>query len=247
MTLNSLGATYRQCGVVKLDGLLAPSKLGAVKLVAEQFHRLWCADNYEFYTTKAINSSGLTSGQYLTEKQRLLLFKLVSHRQLVSAVKQVIPQPLFVGTQLFFDPVNPKQPNYWHRDPQYDLSIEDQKLALEGPEPLHVRIPLTADPGIEVIPGSHKTWDSDEELQVRLELNGHKNSENLPNGIEIPLQLGDILIFSANMIHRGLYGNNRLVLDLLYCQRDTQLTKFIQVTHQPTAQMLPYLDRDLFL
>ncbi|MEP1448315.1 MAG: phytanoyl-CoA dioxygenase family protein [Paraglaciecola sp.] len=247
MTIKSVAATYREFGVVKLDGFFEPSELVAIKHVVEQFHQLWCADNQEFYSTRAINSSGLTSGQYLTNKQRLLLFQLVCHRQLLSAVKQVIPQPLFVGTQLFFDPVNPKQPNYWHRDSQYDLSIEDQKLALEGPEPLHVRIPLTADPGIEVIPGSHKAWDSNEELQVRLELNGHNNSEDLPNGLEIPLQLGDTLIFSANMIHRGLYGNNRLVLDLLYCQRDTQLTKFIQVPHQPSAQMLPYLDRDLFL
>ena len=112
---------------------------------------------------------------------------------------------------------------------------------------LHVRIPFTVDPGVEVIPGSHKNWDTEEESQVRLELNGHKNSENLSNGVQIPLQVGDVLLFSANMIHRGLYGKDRLALDILYCERVPQLVEFIQVKHQPSAEMLADLDKSLFL
>jgi hypothetical protein len=56
-----------------------------------------------------------------------------------------------------------------------------------------------------------------------------------------------VLLFSANMIHRGLYGNNRLALDILYCERDPQLTEFIQLKHQPTAEMLSDLNQSLFL
>ena len=152
-----------------------------------------------------------------------------------------------MGTQLFFDPFKTSQNNYWHRDPQYHLSVAEQKLALTGPEVLHVRIPFTVDPGVEVIPGSHKNWDTEEESQVRLELNGHKNSENLSNGVQIPLQVGDVLLFSANMIHRGLYGKDRLALDILYCERVPQLVEFIQVKHQPSAEMLADLDKSLFL
>ncbi|MEP1448201.1 MAG: hypothetical protein ABJK37_19010 [Paraglaciecola sp.] len=47
-----------------------------------------------------------------------------------------------MGSQLFFDPFKPQQANYWHRDPQYHLSVEEQKSALTGPDILHVRIPL---------------------------------------------------------------------------------------------------------
>lgn len=234
-------------GFVKLNSFFKPYVLSSVKQVVKQFHQAWCEDNRDFYISNAINSSGLTSMQYLTEEQRLILFKLISHSQLLKVISQVIPQPLFMGTQLFFDPVNTKQTNYWHRDPQYHLSVTEQRLALTGPEVLHVRIPLTADPGIEVIPGSHKNWDSDEELQVRLEQNGHKHSENLTNGIEIPLQVGDVLLFSANMIHRGLYGNNRLALDILYCERDPQLIEFVQLKHQPSTEMLAVLEKSLFL
>lgn len=207
--------------MVKLDKFLASSALSKVKQVVDVFHHAWCTDNRDFYETSAINSSGLTSEQYLTEAQRLVLFTLIIDMRLLEAVNQVVHFPVFMGTQLFFDPFNTKKANYWHRDPQYHLTVEQQKLALTGPEVLHVRISLTADPGVEVIPGSHINWDTDEELQVRLEKNGHKHYESLSNGVPIPLVVGDVLLFSANMIHRGLYGNNRLALDILYCERPT--------------------------
>jgi ectoine hydroxylase-related dioxygenase (phytanoyl-CoA dioxygenase family) len=247
MMTEQIRQQFAKNGYVKLDNFFAPSALSAVKQVVEVFHQAWCADNQDFYTSRAINSSGLTSGQYLTDEQRLIMFKLISHSRLLKAVNQVIHKPLFMGSQLFFDPFKTKQANYWHRDPQYHLSVNEQKLALTGPEVLHVRIPVTTDPGIEVIPVSHKNWDTDEEFQVRLEQNGHKHSESLSNGVQIPLQVGDVLLFSANMIHRGLYGNDRLALDILYCDRAPQLMEFIQVKHQPSAQMLLNLEKSVFL
>jgi ectoine hydroxylase-related dioxygenase (phytanoyl-CoA dioxygenase family) len=247
MIVDQTHEEFAKNGFVKLDKFFESVALSSVKHVVDIFHRGWCSDNRDFYQTKAINSSGLTSQQYLTEEQRLVLFKMICDSRLLESVSQVIPHPLFMGTQLFFDPFNVKQANYWHRDPQYHLSVEEQKSALTGPEVLHVRIPLTVDPGVEVIPGSHKNWDTDEELQVRLEQSGHKHSENLSSGVQIPLQVGDVLLFSANMIHRGLYGDNRLALDILYCDRAPQLTEFIQVKHQPSAEMLTDLDKSLFL
>jgi hypothetical protein len=57
----------------------------------------------------------------------------------------------------------------------------------------------------------------------------------------------DVLLFSANMIHRGLHRNNRLALDTLYCEHVPQLTtELIQLKHQPSAQMLPDFDKAYF-
>jgi len=238
---------FSKNGFVKSPHFFEPTALKSIRQVVEVFHQAWLRDNQAFFQAKAINSSGLTSGQYLTDEQRLVIFKLISNSQLLNAVKQVIPNPLFMGSQLFFDPYHSNQANYWHRDPQYHLSVAEQKLALAGPEVLHVRIPLTTDPGVELIPSSHINWDSEEEVQIRLEQNGHKNSEPLTRGKEVPLQLGDILLFSANMIHRGLYRNNRLALDILYCEPAAQLIEFIQLKHQPSAEMLTGLNRSLFL
>lgn len=247
MIAKPIHSQFSKNGFVKLSHFFEPPALKSITQVVEVFHQAWLRDNQAFFQAKAINSSGLTSGQYLTDEQRLVLFKLISNSQLITAVKQVISKPLFMGSQLFFDPQNTNQANYWHRDPQYHLNVEEQKLALAGPEVLHVRIPLTTDPGIELVPSSHKNWDNEEELQVRLEQNGHKNSQPLTRGEKVPLQLGDVLLFSANIIHRGLYGNNRLALDILYCDRDPKLTEFIQVNHQPSAEMMANLDKDLFL
>ncbi|MGJ8682031.1 phytanoyl-CoA dioxygenase family protein [Paraglaciecola sp.] len=244
---NSPQRFFSQNGYIKLCDFFTSQQLSIIKPCIDDFHQAWCIDNQEFYHTRAVNSSGLTAKSYLTAAQRLTLFKLISDERIVSRVKDIIPDAIFMGTQLFFDPVTPNQANYWHRDPQYHLNIEEQKQALKGPEVLHVRIPLTDERGIEVIPGSHKKWDNEEELQVRMQLDGHVNSEDLPRGKTISLTQGDILIFSANMIHRGLYGHNRLALDLLYCENTPQLIEFITVDHQPPASMLPKLDSSLFL
>ena len=180
MIIGQIQQQFAKNGYLKLDGFFETSALYLVKQVVAQFHQAWCIANNDFYISRAINSSGLTSGLYLTEQQRLTLFKLISDCHLLEVVH-------------------------------------------------------------------HKNWDTEEESQVRLELNGHKNSENLSNGVQIPLQVGDVLLFSANMIHRGLYGKDRLALDILYCERVPQLVEFIQVKHQPSAEMLADLDKSLFL
>lgn len=238
---------FDEYGYVTLPKLFVEGQLSPIRELVDVFHHKWCMHNYEFYSKQAVNSSGLTSQQYLNDAMRLSLFELICDTSILNVVQQIIPAPLFMGTQLFFDPVTAEQANYWHRDPQYHLSPEEQKTALSGPEVLHVRIPLRDEPGIELIPGSHRQWDNEEELQVRLQQNGHTNAEHLSRGKTLPLQYGDGLVFSANMIHRGLYGNNRLSLDILYCERATHLIEFINPEHQPSAAMQAKLNQNLFL
>jgi hypothetical protein len=71
-----------------------------------------------------------------------------------------------------------------------------------------VGIPLIEENGIEIVTGSHNRWDTELEHNVRLVLKGHKNNEPLPNAEIIELALGDILIFSAQIIHKGNYELN---------------------------------------
>ena len=150
-----------------------------------------------------------------------------------------------MNTQLFFNPVNHEQKNYWHRDPQYHLSIDQQKQALLGPEVIHFRIALEDEPGIELVPGSHKRWDSDEELAVRLEVSGQKNDQDISSGLSIPLAKGDLLIFSANMIHRGLYGKNRMSLDILFCEAQPEFVQFAEADCLPTNEHMSYCENPI--
>jgi len=240
---------YQKNGYILAKGLLTAKELEPVHKVVSHFHDLWVKDNLAFFAEKAINSAYLTHPKYLKQKQRKVLFDLLVSQKITQLLKQVIPKDaVFMNTQLFFNPCTHGQKNYWHRDTQYHMTLDQQKQALKGPEVLHLRVPLNDEPGLEVIPGSHTGWDTDEELAVRLERDDHKSSESLTAGVEIPLEVGDVLLFSANMTHRGLYGMDRFALDLLYFENDPEILKFVDQACLPNEQEMEALNYpDVFL
>ena len=234
---------YHKNGYCLYKRFFNADDIRSVKSVLESFHSSWKQKNAEFYAEKAINSAYLTGTEYLDEQKRQILFEFLGASKLMGAVSLVMKQrPTFLNTLLFFNPVNEKQRNYWHRDTQYHLSLEEQKKALLGPEVIHFRVALVDEPGIELVPCSHKRWDTPEELDVRLETNNRKSYEALSSGKVIELQAGDLLIFSANMIHRGLYGMDRFALDVLFCDPEPDLVKFISDECLPDKNIIPSLE-----
>ena len=235
----SVNSQFAQQGFVVCQQMFSQAELSEIRNVIALFHAAWIKDNQAFYQSRAINSAYLTSPQYLSDAQRSTLFEFIGSAKIMQWANLLLNNsPCFINTQLFFDPFNPQQNNYWHRDAQYHLSLDEQKQALFGPQVLHFRVPLFDEPGIELVPGSHKRWDNDEELQVRLEQNGRKNYHNITSGLAVPLKAGDLLVFSANMIHRGLYGQGRLALDILFSDPDPVVTQFIRADCLPSAAML---------
>lgn len=238
-----MNINFEKDGYFVLKGFFDPAELEDLTSASLQFHEKWKQSNAEFYGSKAVNSAYITGTKHLAEAKRQQLFSIIGSQKVMDEVCSVMPQGCaFMNTQLFFNPVNSDQKNYWHRDPQYHLSVEEQQAALHGAEVLHFRIPLADEPGIELIPGTHKRWDSEEELEVRLEQNGRINSENLSSGITVPLEAGDLLVFSANMIHRGLYGKNRFAFDILFCDPDPELAKFVDDDCLPGKEILDAIE-----
>jgi ectoine hydroxylase-related dioxygenase (phytanoyl-CoA dioxygenase family) len=218
---------FKDQGYVLLKNFFNNEELKKVDSIVEKFHQLWIKDNYDFYNTNAINSAYLTNKQYLDEKERIDFFNFIANQKIIDILLELIPDnPCFMNTQLFFDPVNKDQNNYWHRDIQYlEISEEEQKLLLtkENTTVLHFRVPLKEENGIELVPGTHQRWDTEIEYETRKELYGKHSYDDLQTGEIIKLDKGDLLIFSAKMIHRGLYGKDRLSLDVLYCDNNTEL------------------------
>lgn len=172
-----------------------------------------------FPDENSVNSAYLTSPDLCTtESDRLLLFRFISSNKIVELAKSIIQEKTyFLNTQLFFNPKSPTKKNYWHRDLQYlGVSEEEQKNILKHTKVFHFRIPFYPDPGLEFIPGSHTRWDNEEEYEIRMEKNGRKNYENLPGSVLVPQNPGDLLVFSAHLIHRGIYGGERHSFDILY-------------------------------
>lgn len=234
---------YEQNGYIVLKGLFNEGELYKLREVVTQFHHSWKLENAQLYAEKAINSAYLTGKNHLKTAERESLFKFIGSAKLMEVVTSIIgDRPAFLNTQLFFDPMNKGQRNYWHRDPQYHMTIDEQKQALLGPKVVHFRIPLVDEPGVELIPGTHRRWDSDDELDVRLELNGRKNHEDLGTGVIVKLDAGDLLVFSANLIHRGVYGMNRLSLDILFCDPAPELMNFVDDDCLPDSDMLERIE-----
>lgn len=240
--MNIILDKYEQDGYLVVKQVVSASQLDSVHPVLERFHQLWMEKNRDFYQKRAINSAYLTSDTYLNADDRRSLFEFIALPELIQVVEQVIPQPAFMNTQLFFDPYDPDKTNYWHRDIQYSNSEDQQKNMLAGGSSMpHFRIPMVDEKGLELIPGSHKRWDTNEELDVRQEKNGRHCHDDLPDGKIIELQRGDLLIFSAKMLHRGIYGGDRFAFDLLYAEPDSDYLQTVPEKCLPDTDMLAAL------
>ena len=237
-----INTQFEQSGFFHIPAFYTSAELCHVRDVVECFHQQWVIDNKTFYQTKAVNSAYLTANTYLDEAQRLVLFKFIASHKLMAQVDSILDSAAFMNTQLFFNPVNPEQENYWHRDMQYHLSIAEQQVALSGPEVIHCRVALEDEPGIELVPGTHRRWDTPIELATRLETASRKPSDDLSSGHIIEMKAGDLLIFSANMLHRGLYGKDRLALDILFSDPQPDVLHFVQDICLPTTKMLSSLE-----
>jgi len=193
---------------------------------------------------KLVNMHSLTKAEYFEDSadQRVGFFNALAPKKLTSLLELMFGSGIyFHNTQLFFNPLDSTQLPYWHRDLQYrSLSDDIQQAQQHNMVSLHIRIPLVKEKGIELVPGTHKRWDTKLEREVRFELNGHSNSEQLPNGTLIELDVGDILIFSSQMIHRGNYQGNdsRKALDLCVGKPHHLTASFLDGQVLPTSQEL---------
>ncbi|MEJ6705462.1 MAG: hypothetical protein QNL15_14840 [Pseudomonadales bacterium] len=78
---------------------------------------------------------------------------------------------------------------------------------------LHCRIPLIAETGLVLVPGSQCRWHTQQEFMTRSKV---VFEAPLPDEHYIGLDVGDLLVFNAQMIHSGHYNNTteRKALDL---------------------------------
>lgn len=231
--------TYDHQGYFVIRNYFNDAQITALREVILTFHNAWKQANERFYQEEAFNSSLITGSEYLNDDDRVSLFNFISSNKIMDIVNAVIPNhPAFMNTQLFFNPYNQQQENFWHRDCQYDHNLADQQKAIQETQVLHLRVPLFDEPGMELVPGSHKRWDSTEELDVRLARKRKFSSDALSTGKQIELAAGDLLVFSADMIHRGIYGLDRLAFDILVFDSAGDFVDYVDDDCLPNQQML---------
>jgi ectoine hydroxylase-related dioxygenase (phytanoyl-CoA dioxygenase family) len=134
---------------------------------------------------------------------------------------------------------------YWHRDMQFSpIADKLQQAEQANILALHIRIPMIKEKGVELIPGTHQRWDTELEGNVRFEINGHSNHEQLPDAELIDLKPGDILIFNGQMIHRGNYQLNakRKALDLCVSKNHSLTNQFLDKSVLPSDDEMRLLN-----
>ena len=240
---------YEEQGFFVVRSYFSVAEIAELRAVVLKFHQLWQQDNATFYQEEAFNSSLITGSEYLASDDRIALFNFISSKKVMDIVESVIAnKPAFMNTQLFFNPVNPAQKDFWHRDCQYDHDLAGQKLAIQQTQVLHLRVPLFDELGMELVPETHKRWDNEEEFNVRQEEKGKMSSDDLSTGKKISLAAGDLLVFSADMIHRGLYGLDRLALDILVFDSAGDFADYVDDDCLPDNSMLDKIaDPRLFM
>jgi hypothetical protein len=102
---------------------------------------------------------------------------------------------------------------------------------------LHFRVPFSNDPGLDFIPGSHKRWDTEEERSVRLKLDGRMVHESLPGSVRVPHQPNDLLVFSAHLLHKGVYEGERCSFDIIFASFRQSSGSADVVDHFPDEAM----------
>lgn len=221
MMVHDLVDKYNESGYVVLRNFFSDVEISLFDDHVDRIFRQWMKDHKsEIFNHRLVNMHSLTCSEYFegASEKRVEFFKVIASSKLTNTIEEIFGSDFhFHNTQFFFNPSNKARLPYWHRDLQYSpvddlIQCNEQKNMLS----LHVRIPLVEEQGVEIIPGSHKRWDTKLEHDVRLEMNGHINNEALPNAVLTSLVPGDILIFNAQMIHRGNYDLNasRKALDL---------------------------------
>ncbi|WP_228445401.1 phytanoyl-CoA dioxygenase family protein [Thalassotalea sp. HSM 43] len=231
---HNLQRQYKDNGFVVIRNLLSKQQLAQISFHVDRIFQQWFEQHEAtIYREKMLNMHSLTHSRYFKDRdtERVDFFSAILPETLTQKLDDLFSVPLyFHNSQLFFNPTNSERQPYWHRDLQYsDLSELEQQRELANMLSLHVRIPLVDEKGVELIPGTHKRWDSERERNVRLQINGHRNTEQLPNALLTEVNCGDVLVFNAQMLHRGAYKHNkqRKALDLCIGEAHPLLSEFV--------------------
>lgn len=238
---------YDQQGYLVLKQIFEPSALEALKAQVAPIYHQWQQRNQQVSGyTQQVNMHSLTHPAYFAQSEaRMEFFQHLAHPRLVQTLKTIFGSAIyFHNTQLFFNPADPNKTNYWHRDLQYSALGDDlQKQIHHELLSLHVRIALMDETGVELIPHSHRQWDSPLEHAVRFAREGHHQHDELPYSHLIKLKAGDVLVFNSQLIHRGRYDFNaqRLALDLCIGTPHAAIREFMDTSVQPTADELAQL------
>ena len=161
-------------------------------------------------------------------KRLTQLLNAVGDAQVQRILREIFrDEATLLQANLYVDPSQVANPSAWHRDCQFylqdvkDEAAERRVLSEEAdpPRELHMHIPLAPTAASEVVPGSHRRWDTPAERHIRLH---DRTCDAMPGALRLQLEPGDLAFFHVNALHRGLYqpGVLRRTIAVTYSRAD---------------------------
>src|SRR5688572_7458683 len=175
-TANQLRRQWDEESYILVRGLLAPDEAEEMRLICEHAMRQWYEAEPHLGRSVASDASEkmrhVHHPAYFRGRPGWLakLLDLSAGPRVLHMVRAVLPdEPLWGGTTFWFNPRAGSRNGGWHRDMQFlTNSEEEEKQRLFGiPEDqrttvVQLQIALVASDDTEVVPGSHRRWDTPE-------------------------------------------------------------------------------------
>jgi hypothetical protein len=161
----------------------------------------------------------LDPAEFADEPRRLQqLLEFLGSVRLCALLRDLAPpsagDPWLKTLQYFHEPTVRDWQGAWHRDSQFGRTdAEVEQAFLRSTTAVRFRVACLPDDRLELVPGTHARWDTDEELAIRkrqalagLVVPVEPSADlAMPGAERVVLQPGDACVFHAWMIHRGSY------------------------------------------
>lgn len=209
--------TFGEAGYLVRPGFLAPADVRRLRAACDHVLSQLLADPRR---ADSANIAFLTRREYFRRDVAPLidLLEAIATPTVRAQLAPFGPAPLrFFNTQYFHEQRTRDWDGAWHRDTQFeapDAALERRRILQTTA--LHFRIAFEPDDRLELVPGSHRRWDTPDELAIRR--GDDPSVPDMPGRQRIELQSGDACIFHAWMIHRGTYRVSpaRRTFDVIY-------------------------------
>ena len=250
-----LSQHWQRHGYIVVPGLVQAEQAGRLRDLVEPILDQWRICNPE--TGEPGGGPDATVMRHLNHPEYYvppmtdlrLLLGVVADPAVLNVCRSILDaRPLFRCTSLFMNPQIHSLDGSWHRDSQFHHpdEHEEQAAMAAGGELGHsvqLQIALVASDDVEVVPGSHRRWDTEAEYIIRRGDGQNNNRSNgMPGALRVTLNAGDAVAFNPLALHRGRYHADKLRRTLMLTYTSAEHPRFDYFSDQPWFDTDGYLE-----
>ena len=251
-----LARRWQRDGYIVVPGLLSQARAARLAAIAEPILAQWRGCNPETGEpgggADATCMRHLNHPGYFDRQSRAGLIELlqaVADPAVLDVCRVILDaEPLFRCTSLFMNPQTHNLDGNWHRDSQFHHPDEEQEkhaIAAGGDlgSSVQLQVALVPSDDVEVVPGSHRRWDTDAEYAIRrADKQKNNRSNSMPGALRVALAAGDAVAFNPLALHRGRYHADRPRRTLMLTYTSAVYPRFDYFSDQPWFDVDGYLE-----